>query len=161
MKFGASLLLVLVWCLQLTAKPPNDTWRLRVGEIAAMSVQAGDSVLVKIPITVASGFHVNANPAASDDYIPMEVRFDSTSGIRAGAMIYPKGKTWRLQGTTENLLVYGGDFEVKVPLMIDRDAASGKRVIKGSVDFQACDNHVCFLPESQPIAVTLNIVSKK
>ena len=85
------------------------------------------------------------------------VRLDSVGGLRAGAVIYPKGKTWRLEGTTENLLVYGGEFDVKIPLIIDHDASPGDRVVKGSVDFQACDNHVCFLPESAPISVTVKI----
>lgn len=153
--------MVAVWSLPSVAKPPENAIRLRVGRIAEATVRAGDSVVVKIPISVARGFHVNANPAASDDYIPLEVKLDSTSGVRAGAPIYPKGKMWRLAGTTENLLVYGGDFDVRIPLVVDRDVKPGELVIRGTVEFQACDNQVCFIPESLPIAVPVDVVNQK
>jgi len=139
-------------------KPPESPVRLRIGVIASPTVHAGDSVVVKIPIVVSPGYHVNANPAASDDYIPLEVSFDTTTtGLRAGKVIYPSGKKWRLEGTAGDLLVYGGDIEVQVPLVIERGTGPGEHVLKGTVDFQACDNHVCFLPESRPLTVTIKV----
>ncbi|HEY3294757.1 MAG TPA: protein-disulfide reductase DsbD domain-containing protein [bacterium] len=147
------------WSLLAFGKPPEPPVTLLIGSVPAAKVHPGDTLVVTIPITVARGYHVNANPAASDDYIPLEVKLDSTDGIRAGDAVYPKGTVWRLEGTTENLLVYGGDIMVKLRLAVSRSAAAGKRVMKGTLDFQACNNQVCFLPESRPLAVTVEVLA--
>ena len=155
------VLMFCVTCAVVNGKPPANPVMLRIGEIQTLDVKPGDSAEVKVPITVVQGYHVNANPAASDDYIPIEVRLDSTGGITRKAAIYPKGKAWHLEGTTEKLIVYSGNVEVKIPLIVDRSMKPGKMIIKGAVDFQACDNHVCFMPDSLPIAVTVNVITGK
>ncbi|MDD5089244.1 MAG: protein-disulfide reductase DsbD family protein, partial [bacterium] len=116
---------------------------------------AGDTVLARIPLTVTAGYHVNANPAAREDYIPLEVKLDSTDVALAFAPRYPNGRTHRLEDTTEDLLVYDGTVVVELPLVIRPDAAAGPHALRGTVEFQACDDRVCFFPEERPLRVVL------
>jgi uncharacterized protein len=134
---------------------------LTVGKIEVKDVHAGDTAQVNIPVTVAKGFHVNANPASSEDYIPLEVTLNDSSGLKLGSPVYPKGKKWRLEGTTEDLLVYSGTMEIRVPVVVSRETEPGAHVVAGLIDYQACNNQVCFMPESRPISITLNVVPVK
>jgi hypothetical protein len=155
------VLAALVSSTQLPAAPPDNPVMLRIGDIPAVKAQPGDTVFVTVPVHVARGYHVNANPAASEDYIPLEVKLDSTADVYPGMAVYPRGGKWRLEGTTEDLLVYAGDITVKIPLVVKHGAKTGKRELSGTLDYQACNNQVCFLPESRPIAVTLEIIETK
>ena len=153
-------LYVFAACLQVCAGPPENPVMLRIGQISAVSAHPGDTVLVTVPVQVSRGYHVNANPAAGEDYIPLEVKFDTTKDVRPGAAVYPKGNKWRLEGTTEDLLVYAGEILVRVPLVVEPAAGGGKQVLAGIVDFQACDNQVCFLPDSRTISVTVDVLER-
>jgi hypothetical protein len=108
---------------------------------------------VTIRLKVARGYHVNANPPASDLYLPLEITFHDTSFAEAGAARYPKGKIWRLKDSDEDLLVYGGKVKIIVPLAIPKNAQPGEYALHGTLDYQACDHAVCFMPRSQAVSV--------
>jgi hypothetical protein len=129
-----------------------------VGSMGMVQGKPGDTVAVRLPLTVASGLHVNANPASSEDYIPLEISLRDSFGVRLEKAVYPKGKKWRLEGTTEDLLVYKGKFDVGASLIIDTDAEAGVHMVKGSLEYQACDDHVCFMPDSRPITIKVNVL---
>jgi hypothetical protein len=138
-----------------SAGPHDSPAVLTVGSVDAKPVAAGDSTRVRIILKIARGYHVNANPAASDFYIPLEVKLADTAGIRIGATHYPKGKKWRLAGTDEDLLVYGGAVTVDVPVAIAKDAKIGEQMLSGSVDFQACTDEMCLMPDSLPLRIKI------
>lgn len=156
----AILILNICWLTDVSAAKPENPVRLTVGKIDAQAAIPGDTVFINIPVTVANGFHVNANPASSEDYIPLEVTLEDSTDFLPAQAIYPKGKKWRLEGTTEDLLVYSGQVTIRIPLIVKAEAKPGERVIKGSVDFQACDNQVCFMPESRPISLIVRVADK-
>jgi uncharacterized protein len=155
--YGAALLLFAQ--LSFSAGPPDSPAVLTVGNVDAKPTTAGDSTHVRITLSIARGYHVNANPAASDFYIPLDVKLSDSGGIHAGAPRYPKGKKWRLAGTDEDLLVYGDAVTVDILLTIAKDATLGEQVLKGSVDFQACTNEMCLMPDALPF--TIKIVVNK
>jgi hypothetical protein len=151
----SAVILALLLLTSLIAAPRDNPVILTVGAVDTVSVAAGDTTWVAIPLKVARGYHVNANPASSEDYIPLEVVLPDTGLIRAGDPVYPKGKVWRLKGTAEDLWVYGGTVEIRVPLIVAREMPAQEVVLKGSVEFQACDDEVCFLPDSRPFHVNV------
>lgn len=138
------------------AQPKEETpVALLVLPVDSVMASAGDTVIARVPLRVTAGYHVNANPAASEDYIPLDLRLDSTDVAHALPPRYPKGRTHRLEDTTEDLWVYDGDVVIEVPLVISPDAQAGTHALRGRVEFQACDDRVCFFPEERPLRVTL------
>ncbi|MCX6601086.1 MAG: protein-disulfide reductase DsbD family protein [bacterium] len=126
---------------------------LTVGSVSEVHTRPGDSATVTIRLKVMRGYHVNANPAANDLYIPLEIVFADTSFAVVGRPLYPKGKTWRLKDSDENLLVYGGAVKIIVPLAIPKNVQPGEYALYGTVDYQACDDAVCFMPQSRAVSV--------
>jgi hypothetical protein len=157
----AALLICLCWAFNVSAVKPENPVMLTDKSITAPDAYAGDTLTVNVTLTVVHGYHVNANPAATEDYIPLEITLQDTLGLHAEKPLYPKGKKWRLEGTTEDLLVYDGDVNVKVPVVVDTQTKPGERVVKGSIDYQACNDQVCFMPETRLISVKIHILEKK
>jgi len=133
---------------------------IMVGKIEPVVVRQGETAWATIPIIVAPGLHVNANPAASEMYIPLEIILGQARGVHAGAPDYPPGVKWQLEGGEDTLLVYGGQIEIRVPITAEPKAKRGTRELRGTIEYQACDDRMCLLPASRPIVVPVKVVKR-
>lgn len=108
--------------------------------------------MVILHVTVANGYHIQANPASNEFLVPMELQFEHVDGIEVGPGEYPQGIGHRLEGTTENLMTYAGTVSVRIPITTSVTASDGVRLIRGALRYQACDSGRCFSPTSAPVA---------
>lgn len=118
-----------------TVEPPDD-----------FSVSPGHSEDAEIRITVADGFHVQANPAANEFLIPLTLELESENDLEIGEIRYPEGETYRLKGSEEDLLTYDGTFSVYVSIQAPISADEGISTARGRLRYQACDHRVCLPP---------------
>jgi len=132
--------------------------RVEVGPVAPFTARPGDRRDVRVPVRVADGFHVQANPAANEFLIAMDLNLPGADGVVVGPPTYPPGTPLRLAGSDDDLSVYEGTIAVDVALGIAPDAAPGPRTLSGSVRVQACDDARCFAPETLPFEVALDVV---
>ena len=152
------LLGLLIVVLPLFAADRELPVLLTVGSVSEVSAHPGDSASVTVSLKVTNGFHVNANPAANEFYIPLEIVFRDTTFADVDTIRYPKGKVWRLKDSDEDLLVYDGDIKMIIPLRIPKNAKAGEYLLRGTIEYQACDDEVCFMPESRAVTVKIRIV---
>lgn len=117
-----------------------------VEEIPPVPLEAGRAGEARIAFRVAEGFHVQANPAANEFLIPVELSVTSACGISAGKVVYPKAEPFRLEGSDETLATYGGRFEIRVALKASRKAQPGACTVPASLRYQACDDKSCLFP---------------
>jgi len=122
---------------------------------AAVTVAAGSRVEAVVTLTIAQGWHVNANPPALDYNIPTEVGLTGASGLSAGAVRYPAGRAEKFGFEETPLLVYDGTVEVRVPIVASAAATSAK--LAGTVEFQACNDQVCLAPASVPFELDVTV----
>ncbi len=154
----AVLALAALWCSIATARPGEDNpVILTVAPLDTVPAAAGDTVMVSVPLKITPGYHVNANPASSEDYIPLAVQFDSSAFLHPLKPDYPQGLSHRIEELDETLLVYDNGVTIKVPVVIDKNTQAGTYPLKGIVEFQACDDHVCFMPEARPLRAVIVI----
>lgn len=122
-----------------------------VGERAPVTIQAGAEATLRIPIIVADGYRIQANPASSEFLVPLEIRLEPVDGLQVGAPIYPIGQPYQLLGSEALLSTYRGEIEISVPLTATAVARHGIHEIQGSAHFQACNSRVCLFPGSVPV----------
>jgi len=127
-----------------------------VDEVAPVQVSVGSATSVRVPVEVASGFRVQANPASNQFLVPLELALEAVDGVEIGDPVYPEGQPYRLQGTDEDLSTYQGDIEIVVALTVPDSAPVAEHVVTGELRFQACNSKVCLFPSSVP--VTLRVV---
>lgn len=110
------------------------------------AVEAGaapDRFVLAVALVVPDGLHVNANPTTLSFLVPTEVEVEAAEGLEAGAPAYPRGRRVRAGGLDEEIDVYEGRVEIRVPLRL---APTRARTVRGRVRYQACDTAACFAP---------------
>ncbi len=139
-----------------TAKP-NPAEAVKFSVEKATEIAAGKSGAAILQLRIAAPFHVNSNPPSEKNYIPLEIKFDNQNGVSAKNPIYPKG-TLKKFAFSENqpLSVYDGAITVKLPLEAAKTAVKGAQTLNGKLSFQACDDEVCYRP--QTVSVELPVV---
>ena len=124
-----------------------------------LSVAPGVASEAEIRITVAKGYHVQANPAANQFLIPLTLTFDSGDDFEVGDIRYPPGELYRLQGADEDLLVYGGTFAVSVSVRVSAAVREGAVAAHGRLRYQACDDRLCLAPATLIFDLTARVES--
>jgi thiol:disulfide interchange protein DsbD len=125
---------------------------------APLELKAGEKATVKVALTIAPTWHVNANPPALDYMIPTEVKLTGGPGLTIGHPVYPPAKHVKLSFEETALAVYDGEgTEISVPIEVAANATGGARSLAGQLKFQSCNDQVCLAPATVPFKVALTI----
>lgn len=129
-----------------------------VGLIAdEVELRAGASSVAEVRLSVARGYHVNANPATEKFLVPTEIKLEPAEGVAAGAPVYPAAVMKRFAFSEKPLAVYEGEATIRLPLRAAAVAARGSRTLRTRVRYQACDEEKCYPPASVEASVPVTI----
>jgi len=132
-------------------------------------VQIGNVVLDKplapgavstliIDATVDPGWHINSNHPSNPDYIPTQVEVTVPSGVKAGAVEYPAAEKIHLGFSPEELSVFTGNIQFRVPLKV-QSAPTPNETVTVELDYQACNNSECLAPTSISKTAVLSTIA--
>jgi hypothetical protein len=138
-----------------TAKaPPTDVVKV---ETPSVEINVGGSAEVTLKLTVASGYHINANPASFSYLIPTSVQLQPSYEVSAGTPVYPASVTRKFAFSKDPLAVYEGDVIIKVPLRADGKAPKGENKVGARVRVQPCDEEACYPPRTIETSIPVTI----
>lgn len=127
---------------------------------AAMS--PGRPVVLSIEITPAPRMHVYA-PGAHG-YQVVRFRPDPQPWLRARAVQYPPSEIYHFVPLGERVETYQRPFTLTQELVVLDTPDARKRLagektltLRGVLDYQACDDTVCYAPAEVPLSVTLDL----
>jgi len=124
---------------------------------AAPNAAPGGKVALFIDMVPNPGIHVYA-PGAKD-YLPVKVTLKPQPDVRVGKTTYPKSEMMFFAPLNETVPVYEKAFRLAQDVTLGKSVKAGSTVtIAGTLEFQACDDKVCFVPESVP--VSWNVIVK-
>jgi len=112
-------------------------------------------VHTKIPVAVDPGFHVNSNPPAQENLIPLSITWSATGALEAGKVTYPKATKEKVGADT--LTVYTGTFDLVANFKVSATAQAGPGAAVGKLKYQACNSTTCFIPKTVEITVPYQI----
>jgi len=145
---------------QLGLKAPQ---RLSVAADApAKPVAAGERFALSVRIVPNPGIHVYA--PGNPDNIPVSVTVTPQAGLTAEAPKFPKAEDFFFGPTAENLKVYTKPFVVTVSMKVDGAAAGTSAhdvTVAGAVRYQACDDRICFPPQSAPFEARVALAGER
>jgi DsbC/DsbD-like thiol-disulfide interchange protein len=131
-------------------QPPRLTVAI---EPLANPVAIGQSAALSIRITPNPGIHVYA--PGNKDYIPVAITLAPATGLALQQPAFPKAEDFFFGPLAETVKAYSKSFLVTVPVRAEsslrRHAATGGVAdipVSGTVSYQACDEKVCFPPQS-------------
>jgi hypothetical protein len=158
-----AIALVAGWVTGAQGEEPSPTpvaaGPVTIGDVAPVEMHAGASSVVHVPVWVADGHRVQANPASNEFLVPLELEISDHDGLVFGTPVYPRAEPYLLEGADESLMTYVGEFEVFVPVAANADAAPGEHIVPGELHYQACNSRMCLFPESIPFELRV-IVSE-
>jgi DsbC/DsbD-like thiol-disulfide interchange protein len=121
---------------------------------AEVNGAAGAKLALFVDVTPKPGIHVYA--PGSQDYIPITVKLNVQPEIKAGKVAYPKSEMMTF--ADEKVPVFQKPFRLTQDVTLDKSAKPGSTVtVSGTVNYQACDDRVCYPPESAPVTWTVTV----
>ena len=124
---------------------------------SATSAKAGSKVSLFVDVVPNRGIHVYAPGAVN--YQVIAVTLDPSPRIVvAGKAAYPKSEILFFEPLNERVPVFEKPFRITQDITLARSAKAGSTLtVKGTVAYQACDDKVCFFPDSVPVSWTLTV----
>ena len=137
---------------QLIAPAPKPGHATILPSPTEVNGAAGAKLALFVDVTPKPGIHVYA--PGSNDYIPITVKLNAQPEIKLGKVAYPKSEMMTF--ADEKVPVFQKPFRLTQDVTVDKSAKVGSTVtVSGTVNYQACDDRVCYAPESAPVTWTV------
>ena len=147
--------LLAAFALQLITPAPKPGHATITPSPADVDGKAGAKVSLVVDVQPKPGVHVYA-PGAGEFYIPITVKLTPQTELKPGKIGYPKSET--MVFADEKVAVFEKPFRLTQEVMLDKLLKAGATVVVGgTVNYQACDDKLCFPPESAPVSWTVTV----
>ena len=123
---------------------------------ASRTIRPGQLTVLTVEISIAEGVHVNPRPLPAG-YTPMELTMEGDQGLVLETVDYPEPQMMVLEALRETLPVYTREIELKARCRSVTKGEEGPISINVQLNYQACDDRECFLPEN--LGFTLPLLS--
>jgi Disulphide bond corrector protein DsbC len=125
------------------------------------AVHAGSTVKAAVVAEIASGYHVNDHVPSLDYLIPTVVTLPPAPPLTVGDIKYPRGSPQKFSFLDTPISVYQGKLVIGAEIQVTPGARSGRYTLKGSLDYQACNDQACLPPTSLPLTLTVKVVPQR
>lgn len=137
------------------AKNPPEN--IVTASAAEVQLTPGGAAEAAVQLNIASGYHVNANPASAKYLIATKLDVESGDGINAGQPQYPPSVTKKFTFSPEAIAVYEGQTTIKVSLKAAANAAKGAHTLRAKLLVQPCDDQACYRPRTIETSLPVNV----
>ena len=146
----ALLLLLIAWQTTNPLAPflPKPPQFINVStSTSATTVKPGSKLLLFVDVVPKPGIHVYA-PGAKD-YMPIALTVAAQPKVRLGKLVYPKSETMTFEN--ERIPVFQQPFRMIEEVTLGAVPVGTSLAIGGTITYQACDDKVCYKPETVPV----------
>ena len=139
---------------------PSTAGQVKVeGKLSTDTLSPGKPAELAVSLTVAAGWHVNANPASLPSLIPTTLSVELPGGEATATPRYPPGKVLSVGTSGDRLSVYENRVDLTariVPVRLPSGNGEGRLAV--SVRAQACDDTGrCLAPATIRIEVPFRL----
>lgn len=122
---------------------------------SASDVDAAGKASLYLDISPKPKMHVYA--PGEKDAIPVGLTLAPLRAIKPGKIVFPPPEKYLFAPLKLTQLVYSKPFRLTQPITIVNPPPGGTLTIKGTLDYQACDDAVCYVPKEVGVTWTLKI----
>jgi DsbC/DsbD-like thiol-disulfide interchange protein len=155
--FVLSVLLSMTGEAQTLGPKPSTLQHVTVAATSsARIVSKGGTVTLWADVTPKPNIHVYASDLHG--FTPVALVITPQPGVRIGTMKYPIPEMSRTVGVSDPVAIYRKPFRLAQSMTLAASAKSGDTVtIAGVVNYQACDDRVCYPTASIPVMWTVAV----
>jgi DsbC/DsbD-like thiol-disulfide interchange protein len=122
-------------------------------------VSVGDRMTLSVDVVPKARIHVYA---PGSKYRPIKITIEPQPALTIGETAYPRAETYYFKPLNETQPVYQAPFRLQVAMTVGEiepsSAGTASTItVTGALDYQACDDRVCYLPESIPLRWTMKV----
>lgn len=150
-------LLGLTFTAQAAEEPPTVTAQV-VHSLSAYAPGAGHTLVLRL--NIRPGYHINAQTPAEPDVYPTKLTWQPNANLSFAPVVFPRPRTYKPSFSDKPMEVYDGQLDLRLNLTVAATAAPGPQVVKAKLDFQACDDQTCLMPETLEVPVTITVAAK-
>jgi hypothetical protein len=136
-------------------------------ELSQSDVKASwrNRIILRVAIDLPPGFHAYA-PEVTGGYKPVKLEIPETEHYWWMPPVnYPKSRTISIPALGENLPVFEGKFQMTTEAavkwadfeQVDKEKKTHPVEIRGTLNYQICNDKVCFPPEHAPVSWTVEV----
>lgn len=134
--------------------------RAEVSPIVATDAVAGGSELrTALQITLPEGLHTNSNKPRDESLIPIRLTVQSVPGVTVNEIVFPTPTDLVQKGADQPLSVFEREFSIAVSMTVDKSVPPGEVTIPARLRYQACDESVCYIPQTVQTGWTVKVVA--
>ncbi len=130
--------------------------------ISDATAAPGERLAVVAEVTPNRGMHVYA--PGKHTYQVVKLELDPQPWLRVHPVVYPKSEIYHFKPLDERVEVFIKPFRLRrdVTLLATPEAqkllgATTSVTITGALEYQACDDKICFNPERVPVSLTIAV----
>ncbi len=138
---------------------PNEDKVSAKGYINLDKVQPGSEFQIAIEVEIAKGWHINANPPG-DGLSPTEITLPQLSNLTFGEVVYPMGEMYEIASIGQ-ATVYHDTIAIGIPATLHQEAPIEPITLDLKLDYQACSDEQCLLPQTIDVSVPIEVVSNE
>src|SRR5260370_20685394 len=116
---------------------------------------AGEQLGVWAELVLAPGWHIYGQPIP-DNYVATSISFDRDLGT-ADSFEFPKAKPVEFKSLGETLPVYSRSSRAPGTVQLKMGLKPGEYKLKGTIQFQQCNDEICKLPEKIAFEIPVTI----
>ena len=114
----------------------------------------GQRVVLTFDVFPRRGMHVYA---PGSKYKPIAITLRPHASLKASETVYPPASRYYFEPLNETVDVYDKPFRMMIELVAATASTGPSMRLAGALDYQACDDRVCYLPESIPFEWTIRV----
>jgi hypothetical protein len=159
---AASILATLPGAGAVAAGSERVTAKYLSAALSASDRTAAPGHRVTLFADIVPGPHMHVYAPGQKGYIPIGLTLDSSPDFKAGAVRFPASREYFFAPLKERVQVFDRAFRIAqdvtlalTPALRKRATAKETLTIKGTLEYQACDDKVCYRPDSVAVAWTI------
>jgi hypothetical protein len=123
------------------------------------------SIAVKVELN--PGMHVYAPGAEKMRYRVIGLKLDPNPSFRYEPVTYPESEIYHFEPLDEHVPVYKQPFTLLQDVLVEASSEAQAELaeldaltLTGTFNYQACDDEICYNPESVPLSFTLDLADR-
>jgi thiol:disulfide interchange protein len=127
----------------------------------------GEEVALAIVLNIKEGFHINADQRQLkrlEDFKPYPTQIqvvDASEGVTIETARFPQAKPIKVDYSSEALMSFEGRTVIYLPMKLEQQLKPGSIELKIKVEYQACADRFCLLPQKQVLKDALTVVESR
>jgi len=156
-----SLVVLMIGCGRAATTDPVQVQTLsRVEPVLERTrAHAGTTTRAALRVPIPDRLHIQSNAPREPGLVASELTFAPPAGVDVVEVVFPESTDFELPGYELPLAVFEGEVTIGIAFAIDASLPPGEIVVPGRLRYQACDDTMCFVPQTIDAAWRLEIVA--